>query len=269
MNKNCYIIGMPDSGKTSFIGALGYFLITNDINVSTFCLDKVNDMDYISQVAEQWAKCEKAIRTNKTAFYNISLNLFNKENGNKVNISMPDQSGEIFRHIINDRFIVKEKYKQLFECDEIWIFINPSRIKKDALIPDIPEEIRNETDKKIEMTSESHLNIQAEYVQILQYLCFIRKSITNLKVVISAWDMYPKYRLPEQVLKDKVPLVWQYLYTNKEHFKCEYWGISAQGGDLNDKKVKEKLSDYDNQIERIIVINHLGEKSNDITSILA
>ena len=101
MNKEYYIIGLPDSGKTSFIGALGYFLISNETNDSAFYLDNTNDMDYISQVAEQWVKCEKAIRTNETAFYNISLNLRNKETDSQINVSLPDQSGETFRHIIN------------------------------------------------------------------------------------------------------------------------------------------------------------------------
>lgn len=269
MNKKYYIIGLPDSGKTSFIGALGYYLIFNEANDSALCLDNINDMDYISQVAEQWAKCEKAIRTSKTAFYNISLNLRNKETDNKVNVTMPDQSGETFRHIINRKAIDEEMYKQLSECGEILIFINPSRIKRDALIPDIPEEIRTETDAKVEMTSEPHLNIQVEYVQMLQYLYYIRKNLINLKIFVSAWDMYPEYELPEKVLKDRVPLVWQYLHANEEHFHCEYWGISAQGGDLNIEKEKQKLLEYENNIERIIIVNYQGEKTNDITSILA
>jgi len=269
MNKKYYIIGLPDSGKTSFIGALGYYLISNETNDSVFYIDNTNDMDYISQVAEQWVKCEKAIRTNETAFYNISLNLQNKETDSKINVTMPDQSGETFRHIINRKAIDEEMYKQLCECEEILVFINPSRIKRDTLIPDIPEEIRTETDAKVEMTSEPHLNIQAEYVQMLQYLYYIRKNSINLKIIVSAWDMYSECELPEKVLKDRVPLVWQYLHTNEEHFHCEYWGISAQGGDLSIEKEKQKLLEYENNIERIIVVNHRGEKSNDITSILA
>ena len=59
MNKEYYIIGLPDSGKTSFIGALGYFLISNETNDSAFYLDNTNDMDYISQVAEQWVNAKK------------------------------------------------------------------------------------------------------------------------------------------------------------------------------------------------------------------
>lgn len=269
MNKKYYIIGLPDSGKTSFIGALGYYLISNAANDSALSLDSINNMDYISQVAEQWAMCEKAIRTNETAFYNISLNLQNKETDSKINVTLPDQSGETFRHIINRKAIDEEMYKQLSECGEILIFINPSRIKRDALIPDIPEEIRTETDAKVNMTSEPHLNIQAEYVQMLQYLYYIRKNSINLKIIVSAWDMYSEYELPEKVLKDRVPLVWQYLHTNEEYFHCEYWGISSQGGDLNIEEEKQKLLEYENNIERIIVVNQRGEKSNDITSILA
>ena len=104
---------------------------------------------------------------------------------------------------------------------------------------------------------------------MLQYLYYIRKNLINLKIFVSAWDMYPEYELPEKVLKDRVPLVWQYLHANEEHFHCEYWGISAQGGDLNIEKEKQKLLEYENNIERIIIVNYQGEKTNDITSILA
>lgn len=57
-------------------------------------------------------------------------------------------------------------------------------------------------------------------------------------------------------------MVWQYLFSNEQLFNCEFWGISAQGGDLADESVKEQMLDYENAIERIIVVN---EDSNEIT----
>ena len=183
-------------------------------------------------------------------------------------VSLPDQSGETFRHIVSSSVIDEEKYNQLLQSSGIFVFINPSKTERDALIPDIPEAIRNETDEQIEIVSEFRLNIQAEYIKILQYLYYIKKDNINLKIIVSAWDMYPEYKTPEQVIRDKVPLIWQFLYTNSELYKCEYWGLSAQGGDLDDPEVYKKLEDYENQSERIIVVDSKGNKSNDITNIL-
>lgn len=272
MNKKFYIIGFPESGKTSFIGALGYYLISGSKEVSELQLDEVNDMEYINKIAKEWVECKKADRTSKNILYYVSLNLVDKQK-NKINVSLPDQSGEMFRDIINNRFIEEEQYVQLTDCEEVLVFINPSKIKKDTLIPEIPIMIREGgEDNKVEFANKHHSNIsiQSEYVQMLKYLYFIRNKKTHIKVIVSAWDMYDKfeYKKPEQVLKDKLPLVWQYLYTNKEYFECEYWGISAQGGNLDDEKVQKQLAEYDNPNERILIVNYLGERLNDITKIL-
>lgn len=45
--------------------------------------------------------------------------------------------------------------------------------------------------------------------------------------------------------------------------------LVLRGGDLNIEKEKQKLLEYENNIERIIIVNYQGEKTNDITSILA
>ena len=270
MNRNFYIIGFPESGKTSFIGALGYYLISGNQDISELQLDEVNDIEYISNVANEWAECKKADRTSKNVLYQVSLNLIDKQK-NKIVVSLPDQSGEMFRDIVNSRAIDEEKYTQLSDCEEVLVFINPSKIKKDALILDIPEIIReNAADNNIEFSGRLPISIQAEYVQILKYLYHIRNKKTHIKVIVSAWDMYSEseYKKPEQVLKDRVPLIWQYLCTNEEQFECEYWGISAQGGNLDNEKVQKKLAEYDNPNDRILIVNSLGEKSNDITKIL-
>ncbi len=270
MNRNFYIIGFPESGKTSFIGALGYYLISGNQDISELQLDEVNDMEYINKVANEWVECKKADRTSKNVLYRISLNLIDKQK-NKIVVSLPDQSGEMFRDIINSRAIAEDKYAQLSDCEEVLVFINPSKIKRDTLIPDIPEMIRESTtDDNIKFSNRPLISIQAEYVQILEYLYHIRNKKTHIKVIVSAWDMYvkDKYKEPEQVLKDKVPLIWQYLQTNEERFECEYWGISAQGGNLDNKKIQQKLAGYDDPNKRILLVNYLGKKSNDITKIL-
>lgn len=270
MNKNFYMIGFPESGKTSFIGALGYFLISGGADVSELKFDRANDMEYINKVANEWAECKKADRTSRNVLYHVTLHLIDRQKNN-ITVSLPDQSGEMFRDIIVNRSIAEEKAEKLSDCDDVLVFINPSKIKRDALIPDIPEMIREGTaDDTVEFSNRFSISIQAEYVQILEYLYYIKNKKLHIKIIVSAWDMYAKdqYKEPEQVLKDKVPLIWQYLHTNEEQFECEYWGISAQGGNLDDKEVQKKLADYENPNERILVVDHHGEVSNDITKIL-
>ena len=109
---------------------------------------------------------------------------------------------------------------------------------------------------------EKYVHEQVQYVMLLQDISKIKKGKIKIKVIISAWDAYKDAKCPSNLLKNKLPLVWQYLFSNEQLFNCEFWGISAQGGDLADESVKEQMLDYENAIERIIVVN---EDSNEIT----
>ena len=44
--------------------------------------------------------------------------------------------------------------------------------------------------------------------------------------------------------------------------------MSAQGGDLDDEKERDKLQDVNNAIDRIIVVDNEKNISHDITAIL-
>ena len=64
-------------------------------------------------------------------------------------------------------------------------------------------------------------------------------------------------------------MLWQYLFSNNYFFYCEFCGISSQGGDVTIPEVKEKLLNYENAIERIIVVDENNKwNSHDLTALL-
>ena len=72
---------------------------------------------------------------------------------------------------------------------------------------------------------------------------------------------------PGNYLKDNMFILWQYLEANKNLFETKIWGVSAQGGKIEELEEKGLLSKE--AIERIIVIDEKQELSNDITKIIA
>ena len=264
----CYIVGLPESGKTTFLGALTYTVLNSLPGINTFEQDRIEDMDYLSDLANTWAQCEKMKRTNVGQYESCTLFLKDVE-GNRMELKLPDQSGEEFEKLIKQRIMSEVMYNDILNCDNIFLFINPHVISKDVMIKDIDPKFRDKDNKESKI-QDKRVHEQVQYVMLLQDIKIVRKKTTRIKVVISAWDEYAGSGTPRDLLKDKLPMVWQYLTSNEGSFDCEFWGISAQGGDVTIQQEKEKLLDYENAIDRIIVVNEdKGERiSHDLTVLL-
>lgn len=263
-----YMIGLPGSGKTTFLGALGYYILNDDEKEGTYQIDTIENMDYIREIGEIWVQCQIISRTKVGYFVNNKLLLHDKQN-NKVEIQIPDQSGEEFEDNLRVRSLKETMFNDLRECGVVFMFINPSKMPKDVRIYDIPENYRNAESGKLEETQEFRIHDQAKYIMLLQDIYAVRKKKTKIKMIVSAWDNYMEKDIsPEELLKNEVPLVWQFLKANKMNFVCEYWGVSAQGGDWSREEEQERLQNIDRAIDRIIVVDNGKNKSHDITAIL-
>ena len=104
---------------------------------------------------------------------------------------------------------------------------------------------------------------QIKLVDLLQVIIKLKK-ITPIKIaiIVSAWDLIQEEIKPEDWVKKRLPLLYQFLYSNNYHFICKYYGISAQGGQLDNAK---ELRKHINPSERIKVILDEEPESNDIT----
>lgn len=267
MIKKSFVIGLPNSGKTTFLGALAYSLLNNTCNKSAFVMDEIDNVDYIAGLADIWSQCKEVDRTLRNNYVITRLFLKDKD-GNKLELLIPDQSGEDFKDIISNRSLTDKMHNALQNCDNIFLFINPSKISTDSFINDIKPEFRNSVGEKIDIFGNDIMHEQTQYVLLLQDVSKLRSSCTKLKVIISAWDVYDVDVTPSELLSKELPLVWQYLKANDNNFECEYWGISAQGGDLSDPEEQIRLQSYNNAIERIQVINEDKEVSHDLSILL-
>jgi hypothetical protein len=95
---------------------------------------------------------------------------------------------------------------------------------------------------------------------------FIRRERTfNLGIVLSAWDLITslgRKLTPEEYVKQNMNMLWQFIQSKGDTIKTSFWGISAQGGRLEDE---DKLLNIEEPMERIQVENNCGESCNDIT----
>ena len=110
-----------------------------------------------------------------------------------------------------------------------------------------------------------------QLVVLLQDILFLLENRESgavpLAVVVSAWDIVTDCESPEQYVKERLPLLWQYIYTHRNQFEISYYGISAQGGRLNSEEEAEQLLEKHSvaPVKRILVVDSAGERSHDIT----
>lgn len=97
---------------------------------------------------------------------------------------------------------------------------------------------------------------------LANHLEFNDQAQLNVAVVVSAWETVVKKEnhTPEKWLEINLPLLYQYLNCNFEQIKYKVFGISAQGGDIEDEKDKLRLQDCDEPAEKVIV--QVGNEPN-------
>jgi len=59
---------------------------------------------------------------------------------------------------------------------------------------------------------------------------------------VSAWDVLPHPQpTPEEWVQRELPLLHQFLSTNRESFDSRIYGVSAQGGNVRSSPAKQEL----------------------------
>lgn len=274
MNKGYYIIGMPSSGKTTFLAALGHLLdIGTDMN---WRLIHCNNREYLMEVSARWASCKQMEHTPLNTQGVMELILADK-GGNEYYIKLIDRAGEFFKRR-------KRSPERDYEIQDgirgntVLFFLNFANLKREPLEGVLPEELREnglsegakeykEIYKK--MIRDFDLSVQADHVALLQTILDSKEKQINISLVVSAWDIFEGGgKLPENVIKDRAPLFWQMLQSHLDVLDLTYWGLSAQGGDWSEKTEREKIMDTD-ILQRTKLVNDKGEASSDITLLLS
>ncbi len=264
-NESVFILGLPEAGKTTFLAALYYFLDSGQSK--HFKLGElVGDQSYLSSIATKWANLEPVPRTSNTEQSEISITLVDNENRQST-LYFPDLSGETFQQQYIDRLMKKEHFDYIKKSSGIFVFINPKKVNDTTLISEL--NLKNHDDDiDFENIVERDPKTDPAQVQLIDLIQFVLEIKTNFQfklfIIVSAYDTVLNINnktKPETFIKDKLPLLWQFLTTNSRKYEIQYFGLSAQGGELDD----QTLLDIDEPVDRIKIIDSNGKQDNDIS----
>ena len=258
------IMGLPSSGKTTFLAALWHLVEAGEINSRLKLYKFEGDLTYLNQIAESWRTFRKVPRTSQqVGDVNVTIHLVNSESGAKGAAFFPDLAGENFDTQVESRRCRPEFLEAVAKDDGILFFISAdvhggsmSVVEMNALMPNVGlqqvgAELGNtETEKKssISLAEEwtpKMVPIQVRVVQILSDLLRppFEPRLRRLAVIISAWDLTDGMGLnPHAWLDAQMPLVSQFLKTNGTAFKYQLYGVSAQGVNLENRVAVDQVA---------------------------
>ncbi|HEX8515188.1 MAG TPA: hypothetical protein VF868_03235 [Bacteroidia bacterium] len=271
-HNNCVLIGLPKSGKSSFVAALWHVVESQELESSLVVTSLPQDRTYLQDIRNKWLSCSKLERNKVDSFKNISLVIEDKKTKASVNFSFPDISGEMFDLQFETRKISNELIKLLEGASGLMLFINPDKLKRPLLISAFSGLTGEEAKPAANLKSWVHKEAptQVVLVDILQMIYPELNKEVKIAVIVSAWDtilnsMEADYNSlsPKGWILKEMPLLEQYLDSNSDLFNVKYYGVSAQGGDYTSQT--DALHEKSLPSERIIVQED-ENRSNDITA---
>ena len=265
------LVGLPESGKSTFLAALWHVVESSEIPGSLVLSEVHGIRDYLNTIRDSWLRCEKLERTRIGSEHEVRFKLTDAEGHVFRELILPDPSGEMFKFQWEIRRWSTDFDKLAATSEAVMMFVHPRTVKPfvrlDSKIAKIAAELEGGdagTPSDVEPWTPDKSPTQVQLIELLQFLMersFIDRSL-NLSLIISAWDLIRPAPKPSNWVQQQLPLLYQFLMTNSHRLNTLCYGVSAQGGDYSSTAA---LQSHNNQSERIMVVDDDGNTSHDIT----
>lgn len=265
--KNYFIMGYPETGKTTYLAALWHSLLnakaSDDISYE---VSNIGDSTYLSSLSQTWVNAVPLARTvSGNEQRDIVIKIKEKKNDSIYELRFADLSGETFTDIYVYRKIEKDIFERIKKADGFLLFVNIGKIKKPALISNLEVSFADEEQTE-ESSQRNPAKDDSDCIKIIDLIQNVQKinenEIIKLSVVLSAWDLAVKDITPEEYIRQEMNILWQFLQSNHSSINTKIWGVSAQGGDLATEA--DTLRDLESPLDRIKVVSECGKLSKDI-----
>lgn len=276
-SKHIVLMGLPATGKTSFLAALWY-LVQHSQVVSGLRLERLEgDSKYLNQISQAWVGYEPVPHTRIDSETVVSMLLKDVQTSQTVTLSFPDLSGESFTLQWTMRQFTQGYDSFLQQASGGILFLSPLQYTKpiridmaNALVEEIvggqeTPEAAQYASSPLKPWNPERAPTQVQLVELLQFISG-RDYFTppfRLAVVISAWDqLTPLNKTPVEWLAREFPLFHQFLHSNQNSFETAIYGVSAQGGDYSQRAA---LLEKTTPSERIEVVGTNIRNPHDLT----
>ena len=251
------LVGMPSSGKSTFIAALRYCLVSGEVESALEFAKVSSNEAHLNKLEKQWIACDEVDRTQGVTNTWVTLHVRDKETDREAELLLPDLSGEAFRQAAATSRCRRSLYEAASAANGIALFTSADRSQDDLMITDvldlyaelekIPADATSDNDGANQASSEKperslptkfDPEAMPEETNLVEFLQMMnRRPLVPRKrriaVIISAWDVADASGLaPAAWLEVNRPMLAQFLSGNGHLWELRVFGVSAQGGVL-------------------------------------
>lgn len=246
------MVGLSGSGKTTYLAAL-YELTraTPPLSGALRLAQEPAEREYFHRIAQNWLKLERMLHTQPGDPRDATLDLITPE-GQSLQLEIPDISGEDFNHAWEGDPWPGPVEDVAAKADAVLIFARRDHVIKPLILPaDDAEPPAEHKDEWLPAEAPT----QSKLADLLETLDSLVSRPLPMVLIASAWDMGSgeEEMRPDQWLKLRLPLLWQMLESRKETRPYRVYGVSAQGGDVEDPEVRARLAEIEPAYERMYV----------------
>lgn len=265
------MIGLPAAGKTSFLAALWYLVQHPQVRRRLELMTFRGDMKYLNQIADSWVTFEVVPRTTTSTERTVSMVLKDTVTNKTFTLTVPDLSGESFVSQLVARQFTRRYDEFLQTASGALLFVSPLDYRKPArigkareLMEEMGEADGDQDDSSSVPWDVAQMPTQVQLVELLQFIADrpYFKVPFRVALIISAWDsLLGEDKTPAKWLEEELPLLVQFLDSNRRLFDHTIYGVSAQGGDYKDVEKLTRMSPS----ERILVVGTDVKNDHDLT----
>jgi len=266
--KQQLIIGMPGSGKSTYIAALRHVLLADDVQTELGFVGLADEERHLNDLEADWLRCKEVQRTKPATEGWVQFRVRDRRTGAEATISVPDLRGELFEQPACFDQCQKDLYDGVAAADGIVLFTNADREDDALMISDLGDLLGDDGLEEAEPINPFRPQDMPEEVKIVEFLQMANRRPLpcrrrRVAVLVSAWDVVKNGISPETWLASNRPMLAQFLKYNPELWDVRIYGVSAQGGRL--PRDRARLAKIKNPSERINLVGH-GAAPHDLTA---
>ncbi len=266
---NYSVVGLPGSGKTTFLAALwdGLSRPTTQSRLSLTSLPV--QRKYLTEIHERWLRCEPTPYTRLgQGISSLTLSLSHND-GSTFDLMIPDIAGEAYNELWERRTWTDGLQELSRDAEGLLVFVHADDIV--TMHPLVVDKDSTESNAEGSGDAEapnawdpSTAPTQVKVIDLIQGVRGLNRSGSlPIALVLSAWDAVEEEGVsPDEFVCMRMPMLWQYLQTNDD-LPSRIFGLSAQGGSVESKEEADRLRKINPPSGRVKIVE-AGRVSSEI-----
>lgn len=263
----CVLVGVPDSGKSTYLAALRHLLVQAPAQAALRIQRLGENDEHLNGLEAAWAECEALERTKSATEAWVTMHTVSSA-GEALTVQLPDLRGEAFEDPACHDACDLRLSQAAIRADSI-LLLTTANQQADHLMDDLNDlmdeaEAAEEHERSEQVFDPKDMAEQAKLVEFLQFLNRrpAHPKRRRLAVLVSAWDLVAD-QSPEDWFVEHRPMLSQFFSAKAGLWNVRVYGLSAQGGPLAQQKVAAK--NVRRSYERMKIVGH-GAASHDLSA---